>query len=743
MSSCPAGWIHENPNDPTECDNDNPATASRSGYLYVDTGTVLDYGTAYTWWVHARNSDGWSEAAYASASCGGAYDFTWNPSNDISAVQGSSATYLFSLTPTSGASTAYRYQYDFQTGDGGVRLAASGIPSGATYSFSPNNDYGQAPNSMFRDGTDGSWTLTIYAGTAVPGSYPITVLGTASDSGSVSHRFTFTLTVTPAPPTCTPQNICSSGNVVDSCTNAIVQSCSNGCSNGACLSTSTVALTLDAPKIASGSSTVLRWTSQNASTCSGTGFTTNGASSGSLPVLPTQTTLYSVTCGSGSDSKTLTVAQPPTATITSSLGTSIKVGQSTTIHATFTPGANDTLSADNIDSPLGTGLGASTNPDASKDITFAPSAAGSYSFYARAQTPYFPWATYNSVTVSAVMNPAPTCTVSLSPSSYNAPGSATLTYSSTNATSFYINSVGYVGASGSITVSPSATTNYGGSVSGPGGSSTCPATLTVHPYCTTPWGTTVTHGGNVTAYQAVTVAYGSSCTSQIRTCSDGSLSGSFQYSSCSVNPPMSCTLDGAAVPHGSSRTFYSTQTTPSGQLCSSATYSQSRTCTNGTLSGSSSFQYSSCSCTPTYSCSDNAIRYTNSSCSTSSVTTCTSPSFCSAGSAVCLYPPITFDAFIDGDGTYQDGHLAAKPRIVPPGLIATLYWNVHNAENCFVSGTDGEEWNTTSSGTNGKITLPIMQQTTFTLACTALPDGTPPSISESVTVNILPVFREK
>ncbi|MEK7509855.1 MAG: hypothetical protein AAB605_04025, partial [Patescibacteria group bacterium] len=55
----------------------------------------------------------------------------------------------------------------------------------------------------------------------------------------------------------------------------------------------------------------------------------------------------------------------------------------------------------------------------------------------------------------------------------------------------------------------------------------------------------------------------------------------------------SCTLDGVTVAHGQSWTFYSTNTVPAGQSCSSV--SQSRTCTNGTLSGSISYNRASCS----------------------------------------------------------------------------------------------------------------------------------------------------
>ena len=48
---------------------------------------------------------------------------------------------------------------------------------------------------------------------------------------------------------------------------------------------------------------------------------------------------------------------------------------------------------------------------------------------------------------------------------------------------------------------------------------------------------TVAHGSSVTAYSASSVAYGSTCQSETRTCSDGTLSGSFTHASCTVESP--------------------------------------------------------------------------------------------------------------------------------------------------------------------------------------------------------------
>lgn len=101
-------------------------------------------------------------------------------------------------------------------------------------------------------------------------------------------------------------------------------------------------------------------------------------------------------------------------------------------------------------------------------------------------------------------------------------------------------------------------------------------------------GQTYAHGQSVTAYQSSTVPYGQSCVSQQRTCNNGTMSGSYQYGSCNPNSAQACLFNGQTVAHGQSVTAYASSTVAYGQTCSS----QSRTCNNGTLSGS--YSYSSC-----------------------------------------------------------------------------------------------------------------------------------------------------
>jgi hypothetical protein len=101
------------------------------------------------------------------------------------------ADFSLSASPTSrsisaGASTTYTINITRTGGfTGSVSLSASGLPTGATASFSPNPATGTA--STLAVGTSGTTPVN---------TYTITVTGT---SGTLSHKTTATLTVTAAP----------------------------------------------------------------------------------------------------------------------------------------------------------------------------------------------------------------------------------------------------------------------------------------------------------------------------------------------------------------------------------------------------------------------------------------------------------------------------------------------------------------------------------------------------------------
>jgi hypothetical protein len=212
-------------------------------------------------------------------------------------------------------------------------------------------------------------------------------------------------------------------------------------------------------------------------------------------------------------------------------------------------------------------------------------------------------------------------------------GDTTLQWSSADASTFYINNIGYVTAneSGSALKSGNtATTNYDGTVVGSEGTVVCSFTLVVNAPMSCSWdGGTVAHDASVTAYESESVAYGSLCSAvaETRLCSDGTLSGSYEYASCVEDGPPP-------------------------------------------------------SCTPSYTCAGDDVVYTDEVCEPTPIATCEAPEFCVAGSAVCLYVAPT-------------GDITASPRLVRSGATSQISWEVADAEACTVSG-NGDTWVGTS-----------------------------------------------
>ena len=141
--------------------NVTTATSTPAGtYTLTLTGTSgsLSHSTTVTVVVTAAGSGNFSIAA--------------SPSSRT-VTQGNSASYTATVTPSGGFT-------------GNVSMSASGLPSGASATFSPNPI----------GGGSGSSTLNVTTATSTPtGSYPLTVTGT---SGSLSHSATVTLVVTAA-----------------------------------------------------------------------------------------------------------------------------------------------------------------------------------------------------------------------------------------------------------------------------------------------------------------------------------------------------------------------------------------------------------------------------------------------------------------------------------------------------------------------------------------------------------------
>ncbi len=105
----------------------------------------------------------------------------------------------------------------------------------------------------------------------------------------------------------------------------------------------------------------------------------------------------------------------------------------------------------------------------------------------------------------------------------------------------------------------------------------------------------IQHGQALLAYQDLNVPSSGVCVSQTRTCHNGVLSGSYQYSSCSVNSSgsdpvkKSCSFNGVTVAHGASTLAYQAASVTSPGVCRS----EARVCNDGLLGGS--YGFTSCS----------------------------------------------------------------------------------------------------------------------------------------------------
>jgi len=124
--------------------------------------------------------------------------------------------------------------------------------------------------------------------------------------------------------------------------------CSSNCGGGNPAATAT--LTAKPTSIISGASSILTWSSTNATACTGTGFSTSNAISGDQSVTPTTTTTFSITCtgaGASSGPVSATVTVTPvggtTTTTTNTTGNGTVAGGTGTTTTTTNTTGNGTV----------------------------------------------------------------------------------------------------------------------------------------------------------------------------------------------------------------------------------------------------------------------------------------------------------------------------------------------------------------------------------------------------------------
>jgi len=221
-------------------------------------------------------------------------------------------------------------------------------------------------------------------------------------------------------------------------------------------------------QITAGQVVTLTWKTQNADTANIAGIG-NVAVNGSLTVSPTQTTTYTLTARNNVNDETSTVTVtvgggPGGVQISSCTAnpTNINAGQSSTISWT-------SLNADTVSIDPGVGSvtksgSVSVNP--AQTTTYVVTALGGGA------------SASCSVTVTVGALPV-ISNFTATPASINAGQSSTLQWSTQNATSVSISSIGTVSASGTNSVSPTVTTVYTLTATNAAGSVTKTATVTV------------------------------------------------------------------------------------------------------------------------------------------------------------------------------------------------------------------------------------------------------------------------
>lgn len=219
--------------------------------------------------------------------------------------------------------------------------------------------------------------------------------------------------------------------------------------------------------IIQGQTSSLSWMTGNATRVSINRGIGTVALNGTRTVSPSATTTYTITVtGSGGTVTATTTVKvnvgPPVITFSAS-PTTIQAGQSSTLNWTTVSATSVTIEPQIGSTEL---AGSATIfPSQTTIYTLAATGAGG---------------TSNSQVEIQVQALAPTVTLTANPAAIQEGEATTLNWTSSNADSALLdNGIGAVALNGSMPISPSATTTYFLSVSGPGGSKTVSATVTV------------------------------------------------------------------------------------------------------------------------------------------------------------------------------------------------------------------------------------------------------------------------
>jgi hypothetical protein len=229
--------------------------------------------------------------------------------------------------------------------------------------------------------------------------------------------------------------------------------------------------------IMTGQSSTLAWSSANATSCTGTGFTASGTA-GSVTVTPTQTTIYTLTCtgtgGTAGANATVTVTIPPPPSADGSIVMQPPAtGSLNTLSGAWTFGSATPPNGYNI---LLNGASAAGGQASLLEVN-----NGGQMYVFTGTSAWYLWSNggWSQLSAGPTVTPIPTVTLSASPASITSGQSVTLSWNSTDATSCVGTGFNAAVPSGSVTVSPTSNATYSIECGGTGGLATASASVSV------------------------------------------------------------------------------------------------------------------------------------------------------------------------------------------------------------------------------------------------------------------------
>ena len=487
----------------------------------------------------------------------------------------------------------------------------------------------------------------------------------------------------------------------------------------------TATLDADFTFIASGGSSNLSWSSQNATTCAGDIFSTSNQTSGSLSQSPPATTTYTLTCigaggGSANDSVTITVGPAVTATLTASIE-SIALGGSSLL--TWDSANATSCTASSVEDPSWTGpqviTGGSLTVTPSQTATYLLSCVGPGDATA-----------VESVTIAVGV--AVSAALSADFNTIASGGTSSLSWLGAGSATSCSGDIFSTGGTlnGSIAVTPTIDTTYTLTCVGAGGASDVSSlTIVVGPPVTASLTVdinAIANGGSSTLTWSSGNATGCIASSEDLTwAGDKSVLGGSQ----SVAPTATATYELTCTGLGNSSTI-SSVTVNVGPAVTAVLLLEPQLINAG---GSSLITWSSTNAT---SCAGDLFATGGAVSGSVTVTPTTNTTY----TLTCTGPG---NATEEDSGTVVVGppvnaSLTASPSFIAAGGSSNLSWNGENATTC-----TGDVFST-GGVTNSSLVVSPVVTTTYTVTCTGAGNATDtasvtitvgPSVTASLTAN--------